>query len=115
MRDEVILELDERGDLVFVDDPETKAVQELATCRRQRLSRIEPSNWMLRIIFYLIRWTVSDNSHLANFTRGWNCGWRANMALSNGPILWGEDDKPFTTRQAALDAERQWISEKMGI
>jgi hypothetical protein len=40
-------------------------------------------------------------------------GWLADMSPSGGPILYGPDGKGFPLRQAALDAERAWLEEKL--
>lgn len=42
-------------------------------------------------------------------------GWVADMRPSNGPILLGPNSKGFTTRQAALNAERQWLREERDL
>lgn len=54
-------------------------------------------------------------------------GWLADMRPSGGPILFADGEcalqgqliwsamEPFGTRQAALDAERVWLREHLGI
>ena len=48
-------------------------------------------------------------------------GWIADMAPSKGPVLFEHTDsekkvtRSFRTRQAALDAERQWLREQKGL
>ena len=48
-------------------------------------------------------------------------GWIADMAPSKGPVLFEHIDserkvtRSFRTRQAALDAERQWLREQKGL
>lgn len=39
-------------------------------------------------------------------------GWSADMSPADGPVLLAEDGMPFTTRAAALDAERAWLEER---
>lgn len=36
-------------------------------------------------------------------------GWSADMSPVGGPLLLAADGQPFTTRAAALDAERAWL------
>lgn len=44
-------------------------------------------------------------------------GWIADMGPSGGPVLFFDDDGcvPFETRQAALDAEREWLRREKGL
>lgn len=54
-------------------------------------------------------------------------GWLADMGPSDGPVLGANGSsietgdtrwvllQPFPTRQAALDAERQWLREEKGL
>lgn len=41
--------------------------------------------------------------------------WLADMGPSGGPVLAGGDGLGFVTRQAALDAERDWLRENRGL
>lgn len=43
-------------------------------------------------------------------------GWVADMRPSGGPVLWGPDrDNGYPTREAALQAERQWLRAHHGV
>ncbi len=42
-------------------------------------------------------------------------GWIADMRPSGGPVLLASDGHPFTLRQEALDAERQWLRDTWGL
>lgn len=42
-------------------------------------------------------------------------GWIADMAPSGGPVLRRPDGTPFLTRQEALQAEHEWLSEHLGL
>lgn len=42
-------------------------------------------------------------------------GWVADMRPRGGPILLGEVGLGFTTRQEALDAEREWLRQEEGL
>jgi|688.fasta_scaffold153642_2 hypothetical protein len=73
---------------------------------RQRVSHVEPCNWLLRQLFHLIRIRVTDESALAAFTRQWSCRWQAN--IFNGPTL-----GPFRRRETAIAAEIHWINQEL--
>lgn len=61
--------------------------------------------------------TTRRASHVEPFGQGW----LADMRPSGGPVLFDTGtDNPlgrvaFKTRQAALDAERQWLREHKGL
>ena len=40
-------------------------------------------------------------------------GWMADMRPVGGPVLLAPDGEGFATRQAALDAERAWLSAQL--
>lgn len=42
-------------------------------------------------------------------------GWVADMRPSGGPVLTAPDGNGFPTRQAALDAERDWLRRERGL
>ena len=42
-------------------------------------------------------------------------GWVADMAPSGGPVLLAPDGDGFSTREAALQAERQWLVTERGL
>ncbi len=72
----------------------------------RRVSHVEPTNAVLRWLFYRIRYW--DTPYLVAFTRCWPCPWRANIV--NGPII-----GPFRNRQDAIKAEVLWIETKLGV
>ncbi len=41
----------------------------------RRVSRVVPENFLLRCIFYLLRWLFSDDGKVAGWTRNWKCNW----------------------------------------
>jgi hypothetical protein len=45
----------------------------------RRYSSVEPDNAVLRLVFHVVRWLVSDTSALAEWTRHWPCLWRARI------------------------------------
>lgn len=92
------------GDLTFLDHEELAPLKDLGIATTRRASHIEPVSPLLRWIFHQIRSRVADKSRLAACTRLWPCLWRANLALSEGPVL-----GPFRTRTAALEAEVRWL------
>ena len=95
------------GTVRCLHEPETAGlVARLGVSHTERLTHVEPVNGLLRMLFYLIRRSVSDTSWLAAFTRTWPCKWRARVF--NGPIL-----GPFALRRSAIDAEREWLMENV--
>ena len=55
------------------------------------------------------RVTVTRASHVEPTEDG--LGWTADMSPVGGPVLLDETGQPFTTRAAALAAERVWLEE----
>lgn len=88
-------------------DGRVKAVvrtgSELSFQKQRRVSRVEPANFVLRLLFMCIRNVVSDSSNVANFTRKWPCKWRIRF-LSTGKVY-----GPYKTRAEAISAEVQMI------
>ncbi len=69
---------------------------------KQRVSHVEPVNYLLRKCFHFIRKRVKEDSFMYEFTRHWPCMWQARMV--NGPVL-----GPFKNRRTALAAEVVWL------
>ena len=70
----------------------------------RRASWVEPvSNWH-RMLFHSLRRMFGDNGHVAEKTRSWDCKWQARMLVGSCEIL-----GPFDSRQAALEAETDWL------
>jgi len=105
MSEIVLVDVTESGELRFLATDGAAPLAELGTATRRRASRVEPVNWWLRVAFRLIRRRVADDSRLAAFTRRWRCRWRADLALSGGPVL-----GPFGERADAIAAEVEWLS-----
>lgn len=79
---EVSLFIDRKGSIRFVyDDSVMDALRELGPASTARVSHVEPT---------------ADGKH-----------WTADMSpVAGGPVVLG----PFPTRQAALDAEAEWLA-----
>ena len=65
------------------------------------------------------RQTTVRASHVEPYPGG---GWTADMRPSGGPVLYEvvrarptRTVRPFPTRQAALDAEREWLRAERGL
>ena len=71
----------------------------------KRASHVEPINYFIRSIFYVLRSLFGEHSLVGNFTRTWPCLWRVNLAPVNGPIL----PSVYSNRQEAIDAEIEWL------
>ena len=85
---------------------ESDLTKTLGIPREKRVSRVEPVNPVLRILFKSIRSLVSDESATAEWTRRWPCKWQAR--IFNGPTL-----KTFSKRSDAIKAEIKWMNERM--
>jgi hypothetical protein len=101
----VIVSISRDGSLTFLSNhPALQGLKAHGEARTSRASHVEPVNPALRWLFHRIREIVDDESGMAQWTREWPCLWQANLALSNGPVL-----GTFTDRQAAIDAEIEWL------
>lgn len=87
MMDAVNVLIDDEGDISFVWSDELAELTEVGSTDIRRVSHVEPSGK----------------------------GWSADMSPVNGPILLAADGKPFSTRAAALAAERAYLSEHFGL
>lgn len=94
--------------LIYVrPDGRIKAVvrtgSELSFQHQRRVSRVEPSAVLLRLLFLIVRFVVSDRSKIAEATRRWPCKWRIRF-LSTGEIY-----GPYKNRTSAISAEIQML------
>jgi len=97
----------EKGRVRALYTPELRPYAEATGAEIRRATWIEPMGWFRRWVFHQIRKRVSDEGRLAAWTRMWKCSWRANLDLSGGPIT-----GPFQTRQAAIEFETSWLTQK---
>lgn len=79
--------IDDDGNIEFVWSDELAALAEQGAATVRRVSHVEPDGK----------------------------GWSADMSPVGGPILRADNGKPFTTRAAALAAERQYLAEHFGL
>lgn len=75
-----------------------------------RASHVRPLNPIKRMAFIILRKMVSDNSKVAAWTRKWKGPWVSNMKPKGGPVI-----GPYVTRKEAIDAEKVWLWENVGI
>lgn len=102
-----ILHIGEDGEISFVANPDLDEIAgELGAITKRRASHVVPVRLLPRILFKLIRRCVADESRAAEWTRGWNCDWRAEII--GGPVL-----GPFSGRDAAIAAEIDWIDQNV--
>lgn len=94
---------DAHGAITYIAKPELSCLANETTVRK-RASHIEPCRFALRVAFRVIRAIVPSHSPVACWTRRWPCRWRCNLHLSGGPVFGA-----FTDRQAAIDAEVEWL------
>jgi hypothetical protein len=91
--DEIVISIDEKsGELSFVHDEEiADALSVVGVINKERVTSIEPCNWLLRQAFRLIRNRVDDSSRWASFTRLWRCTWQARLLENDHIICTGRD------------------------
>ena len=70
----------------------------------RRASNIIPANMFVRTIWYTLR-MFGDNTLIARFTRMWNCKWLIDFS----PIGYGILPVEWSTRQAAIDFEVDYL------
>lgn len=87
MSDEVNVLIDDDGNMQFVWSDELAELAAAGETDVRRVSHVEPSGK----------------------------GWSADMSPVGGPVLLGADGKPFSTRGAALAAEREYLSKEFGL
>ena len=100
------------GSISGLDTPEFRQIVEPLGVKveaKQRASHIVPVNLPLRMIFWVIRSVVSDESWIAAFTRKWSCLWRVDLRKSGGEI-----HAPFKTRDEAVEFEHSWVEARLG-
>lgn len=94
------------GDIQFIDKDELTPLKEIGSHSKTRASHVEPSRWMLRVLFHLLRYAFGESGAVSHFTRRWSCQWRVNLSRSKGPI-----ENGFTDRAKAIQWEIQWLEE----
>jgi len=105
MDDVIVIEFDDDGNIICLDDADIADVLEMLGIKQtRRASHVVPCEPLLKCLFRFIRQRVDDKSLLAEFTRLWPCAWEADMAPSGGPVL-----GPFPSRRQALKKERRWL------
>jgi hypothetical protein len=111
----VTVTIDESGDMVYLNTPESDIFMELGERITTRASHVEPYELLPRLLFMAIRYFVHDDSKLAAWTRGWKCPWRVNLSPIDGPILRGYDYYgdwvlSWDNRQDAIGAEIEAVN-----
>lgn len=103
---EITVTIDSQGTATFLIGETTQGfLDERAII--SRASHVEPSNRGLRWMFHLLRFGFGEDGRISDWTRRWQAGWRVNLSPVNGPIL----PTTFTDRNAAIDAEVEWLTE----
>ena len=90
----------QHGHVTFLDNPLTAGFN-LGPAVTRRASHVEPDGLALRGAFHTLRWLFGEKGRVSEWTRGWRCLWRANMAPSGGPVLPGR----WRDRKQAIAAE----------
>ncbi len=101
------------GQMEFINANELGGLLTEGQATVRRASHVEPVSPVKRLAFRAIRRLVTDDSRIAAWTRNWKGSWLADMALSGGPVLVGEDGKGFASRADAIAAEVDWINKNV--
>jgi hypothetical protein len=114
----VVITIEENGDSVFLATDSADVFLEAGETITRRASHVEPVNLFLRVAFHFLR-LFGNKNQIAAWTRGWPCLWRINTKPVGGPVLtWNDIDicpwsrviATFRNRQAAIDAEVQFLN-----
>src|SRR5208337_830123 len=57
----------------------------------KRASHVFPRNFVLRILFRILRYWLGDKGRMSEFTRSWNCEWIVDTRPVGGWILRWKD------------------------
>ena len=104
MADEHDIVVEADGTLAFVYADEVAALFEGERLETARASHVEP----VTVAPYAALHAAADVPFNPART-----GWVADMRPSGGPILGIAE--PYPTREMALDAERQWLRDHLGL
>ena len=86
----VTVTIDESGDMVYLNTPESDIFMELGERITPRASHVEPGPRYERWLFRLLRTLFGDEGRISEWTRSWNTLWRVDTSPVGGPILrWG--------------------------
>jgi hypothetical protein len=99
------------GQMEFINNNGLAELLSEGEARITRASHVEPLAPVKRLAFRVIRRLVADDSRIAAWTRNWKGPWVADLALSGGPVLAGDDGDGFASRADAIAAEVAWINQ----
>ena len=96
---------DVTGDVTFLVTPAAAAfVTDDAVV--SRASYVIPDNFLLRIVFRILRTVLGDKGRMAEFTRSWKCKWVVDTRPTAGVIL----PKRYSNRAEAIEAEVNFLN-----
>jgi len=114
----VTVTIDESGDMVYLNTPESDIFMELGERITTRASNVLPVRFWHRQAFRILRTLFGDYGRIAQWTREWRTRWYVDTRPVGGPILrWrhllpeGLDSiATFTNREAAIRAEVEFLN-----
>lgn len=106
MANHVLVSIDEFGCARFLVNSDSQGLLTV-DCTVKRASHVEPVNFALRVLFYLLRFLFTDTGKVADWTRNWPCYWRVNLAPVGGPIMPAD----FAKRSTAIEYEVAWLED----
>jgi hypothetical protein len=119
----VTVTIDESGDMVYLNTPESDIFMELGERITARASNVLPVRFWHRQAFRLLRTLFGDYGRIAQWTREWSTRWYVDTRPVGGPVLtWGHVGYPvkdsnfgvrrasFRNREAAIRAEVKFLN-----
>ena len=96
---------DSTGDAVYLVTEAAASLQLGAS--PQRASHVIPRNFVLRGLFFLLRYWLGDKGRMSDFTRSWKCAWIIDTRPVGGPIL----PTIYYDRKQAINAEVAYLNQ----
>jgi hypothetical protein len=119
----VTVTIDESGDMVYLNTPESDIFMELGERITARASNVLPVRFWYRQAFRILRTLFGDYGRIAQWTREWSTRWYVDTRPVGGPVLTWSDTRgdgtrfdydagiaTFTNREAAIRAEIKFLN-----
>jgi hypothetical protein len=119
----VTVTIDESGDMVYLNTPESDIFMELGERITTRASNVLPVRFWHRQAFRILRTLFGDYGRIAQWTREWSTRWYVDTRPVGGPILrlkhvipniaWPIEDNiaEYYEREHAIRAEIKFLNE----
>jgi hypothetical protein len=102
---EIVLTIEDNGDLTFLDSSSADAFLDLGETTKRRASHILPVTFIYRQWFRILRTLFGEKGRVAEWTRRWNTAWIVDARPIGGPRF----PQHFANRQDAIDFEVDFL------